>query len=55
MKICKKISLEEYMSKKYDQSGRYSGTREKRVLWTYSEKNGWQMDARNTGMVSERM
>jgi hypothetical protein len=23
--------------------------------WTHSEKNGWQMDARNTGMVSERM
>jgi hypothetical protein len=22
---------------------------------TQSEKNGWQMDARNTGMVSQRM
>jgi hypothetical protein len=27
----------------------------KKLKWTHSEKNGWQMDARNTGMVSERM
>jgi hypothetical protein len=27
----------------------------KKLEWTHSEKNGWQMDARNTGMVFERM
>jgi hypothetical protein len=27
----------------------------KKLKWTHSEKNEWQMDARNTGMVSERM
>jgi hypothetical protein len=26
-----------------------------KLEWTHSEKNGWQMDARNTVMVSERM
>jgi hypothetical protein len=29
--------------------------RVKKLKWTHSEMNGWQMDARNTGMVSERM
>jgi hypothetical protein len=29
--------------------------RVKKLKWTHSEKNRWQMDARNTGMVSERM
>jgi hypothetical protein len=29
--------------------------RVKKSKWTHSEKSGWQMDARNTGMVSERM
>jgi hypothetical protein len=26
-----------------------------KLKWTDSEKNEWQMDAKNTGMVSERM
>jgi hypothetical protein len=29
--------------------------RVKKLELTHSEKNEWQMDARNTGMVSERM
>jgi hypothetical protein len=35
------------LGKKYDQNGRYSRT--------HSEKNGWQMDPINTGMISKRM
>jgi hypothetical protein len=29
--------------------------RVKKLKWTHIEKNRWQMDARNTGIVSERM
>jgi hypothetical protein len=34
---------------------RDTAARVKKLGWTHSEKNGWQMNARNTGMVSERM
>jgi hypothetical protein len=43
------------MGEKHDQSGRHSGSVKSVDIHTYTEKNGWQMDARNTGMVFERM
>jgi hypothetical protein len=41
------------MGKKYDQGVRSECP--KKLKWTHSEKNEWQMDSRNTEMVSERM